>query len=256
MHRHLQRHLQRECQQHLLPQQAFHSGHLGQRRLQHQFVVDLQHDPCGQPLGGHLPCHTQHGQLDHVGCRALHDGVDRGALREREIENPRSTAAAGPVAHPVNGPPSAEHGGDLPIAAAAVEQPIHKLCGAREGAKIGGDEAGRLSLGNAQRLGQTKRALPVENSEIHRLGSAAHWRSDRRDRHAKHRRSRAGVDILPCGKRLPHRCIAGKMGENAQLDLGIIGCHKAPADLPRQEGGPDLLPLLGADRDVLQVWIA
>ena len=46
------------------------------------------------------------------------------------------------------------------------------------------------------------------------------------------------------------------MGEHPQLDLGVIGRHKPPAVDAGHERRPDLLPLGGTDRDVLEVGVA
>lgn len=46
------------------------------------------------------------------------------------------------------------------------------------------------------------------------------------------------------------------MGEDPQFDLRVVGGDKPACRGAGDEGGADLLPLLGADRDVLKIWIA
>ena len=45
------------------------------------------------------------------------------------------------------------------------------------------------------------------------------------------------------------------MGQDAQLDLGVIGREKLPSPA-RDKGFSDLASLLGADGDILQVRVA
>jgi hypothetical protein len=62
------------------------------------------------------------------------------------------------------------------------------------------------------------------------------------------------VDVLARAERLDQRLFSSHMGEHAQLDLRVIGGNQ---DMARggDEGAPDLAAQVGADRDVLQVWI-
>ena len=56
----------------------------------------------------------------------------------------------------------------------------------------------------------------------------------------------------PSAKARLQRRNVGDMGEDAQFDLAVVGRDELRA-LRRDEGAADLAPLLGADRDVLQV---
>ena len=60
------------------------------------------------------------------------------------------------------------------------------------------------------------------------------------------------MDVEPLGEGLLQGGNVGDMGEDAQLDLAVVGRDQLHA-LRRDEGAPDLAALLGADRDVLQV---
>jgi hypothetical protein len=62
------------------------------------------------------------------------------------------------------------------------------------------------------------------------------------------------VDVLALGEGLTELRLAGDVGEDAQLDLGVVRRDEPVAGLG-DEGAPDLAPKLGADGDRLQVRI-
>ena len=62
------------------------------------------------------------------------------------------------------------------------------------------------------------------------------------------------MDILPAAERVLHVLVAGDMGQDAQLDLAVIGVHQHAARLCNKVG-PQLAAQLGADGDVLQVGV-
>src|SRR5215467_4446727 len=59
--------------------------------------------------------------------------------------------------------------------------------------------------------------------------------------------------LMALAEGLLQRLDAGDLGQEPQLDLGIIGGDELVA-VGGDEGAPDLAALLGADRNVLQVW--
>ena len=72
---------------------------------------------------------------------------------------------------------------------------------------------------------------------------------------AEHSRRRGRVDVRAGGERLGQALVPGQMGQDAQLDLRVVGHqedlpvaagHEGPADLPSQ---------LPAYRDVLEVGV-
>ena len=63
------------------------------------------------------------------------------------------------------------------------------------------------------------------------------------------------MDVLPLGEGVQQPPVLGEVGHDAQLDLGVVGGDDAVAG-PGDEGLADLAPLLGANRDVLQVGVA
>ena len=60
------------------------------------------------------------------------------------------------------------------------------------------------------------------------------------------------VDIPVEGVNQPG--VGGQMGQNSQLDLRVVG-NQEQVSLIRGEGTTDRSTLLGADRDVLKVWL-
>ena len=59
-----------------------------------------------------------------------------------------------------------------------------------------------------------------------------------------------GVDVLPRPEALDHFLVSGHVGQQAQLDLGVVRVHQHPAGAG-DEHLADLRPQLRPDRDVL-----
>ena len=68
----------------------------------------------------------------------------------------------------------------------------------------------------------------------------------------EHLGRRDGVDILGSLICLDQTLIAGHVGEDAQLDLGVVGIQEQES-VPRHKDLPDLPSKLHADRNVLEV---
>ena len=62
------------------------------------------------------------------------------------------------------------------------------------------------------------------------------------------------MDVLPVQEGLLHVFVPGDVGQDAQLDLAVVGVHQHTARLC-DEVGPQLAAQLGADGDVLQVGV-
>ena len=73
--------------------------------------------------------------------------------------------------------------------------------------------------------------------------------------HAEHLARGHGVDVLALAEGIAQRRDVGHVGGEAQLDLRVVDRDQL-VPLLRHEGEADAAPLLGADRDVLQVGIA
>ena len=75
-----------------------HAGDFRLRRFQHEFVMHLQNHARGELFLLQPVRHRQHRALDEVGCRALHGGVDGGALCRLTAERMKREAP-GTMAH-------------------------------------------------------------------------------------------------------------------------------------------------------------
>jgi len=62
------------------------------------------------------------------------------------------------------------------------------------------------------------------------------------------------MHVLAAAEGGQQQLVAAQVGHDPQLDLGVIGRHETPAGRG-DERPPDLLPLLGADGNVLEVGI-
>ena len=68
----------------------------------------------------------------------------------------------------------------------------------------------------------------------------------------EHLGRRDGVDILGSLISLDQALIAGHVGENAQLDLGVVGIQEQES-VPRHKDLPNFPSKFHADRDILEV---
>ena len=101
-------------------------------------------------------------------------------------------------------------------------------------------------------LGQAEGPLAVDDPEIDGLGLAAHLRGHHLREETEDLGGGPGVDVLVLGKGVAEDRVAGEVGQDPEFDLGIVG-GEDEAPLPGDEGPADLPPLLGPDRDVLEV---
>ncbi len=97
-------------------------------------------------------------------------------------------------------------------------------------AGVGGEIALHIRLGlrhgDADVLGQRKGGDAVHNAEIHRLGAASASAASPPPRHVEHLGGGDGVDVLAGQERLLHGLVAGHMGQQPQLDLGVVRIHQ------------------------------
>ena len=71
---------------------------------------------------------------------------------------------------------------------------------------------------------------------------------------AEHLGRRPRVDVLPTLERLAQHRLAGDVGEDAELDLAVVG-REEPVPVLGDERRPDLAAEIGPDRDRLQVRV-
>ena len=94
----------------------------------------------------------------------------------------------------------------------------------------------------------------VDDAEVDGLGAAAVLGVDFAGGHAEDLRGGEGVDVVAAAVGLDQQRVGGEVGEQAQLDLRVVGGEQQVAGLG-DEGGANLAAQLGADGDVLQVGI-
>ena len=76
------------------------------------------------------------------------------------------------------------------------------------------------------------------------------------ERHAEDLAGDERVDVVVAFEGGAHGGVLRVVGEDAQLDLRVVGGEQLPAGLAGDEGRADFAAFLGADRDVLQVRVA
>ena len=213
--------------------------------LQQQLVVHLQDQPAAEVLPAQGLIHPHHGQLDDVRCRALDRGVHGGALAEL-ADGALGGGKLGQVA-----PPAHEGNGIavvLPVLCGGIHEALHPgILG-----EIPADELPGLLGGHAGVPRQAEAADAVDQAEVDCLGPGAQGGGHLRKGHVENLAGSAGMHILPGAEGLHQRRVAGEMGHQPQFDLAVIRIQQYPA-LPGQEGPADLLSLLGADGDILQI---
>ena len=72
---------------------------------------------------------------------------------------------------------------------------------------------------------------------------------------AEHPRPDEAVQVLPRPEGLDQARVPGQVRHDPHLDLAVVRGHERLEPVPDDEGLTDPPPLLGADRDVLQVGV-
>src|SRR5262249_3215880 len=131
---------------------------------------------------------------------------------------------------------------------------FHVVADAGKALEIFLDVGARLFALDAELVGEPEGGDAVDDAEVDGLGAAANFPRHALDRHAEHFRGRHGVNVETLAEGLLQRLDAGDLGQEPQLDLGIIGGDEL-VSVGRDESAPDLAAFLGADRNVLQVGL-
>ena len=153
-----------------------------------------------------------------------------------------------------NVPLAPEHGRRVPIFVCLGDDAVEVAAHLGIGLVVAIDHLLRLGHRNMQGLTQTKRLLPVDDSEVDRLGATAHLGRHLVNRHAKDVRGRMGVEVLPAQERIDKTLVSRKMREQPELDLRVVS-REEHAAFRRDEGLADAAAELGAHGNVLQVGI-
>src|SRR6266550_1704924 len=200
-----------------------------------------------EPLLGEGPVDADHGDLDEIGGGALEWRVGRRALSEgADVEV--AIAQLGNVAA------AAEDGLDVAVLPGGGDSAIEPGADAREPGEVRADELLRFLLGDAELAGEGERPLTVDRAEIDRLGARAHLGRDLVLRHAEDDRRGLAMDVAPLLERLHERRVPREGGEQAQLDLRVVGRQQDRAGR-RHERAADGLAARGPHGDVLEVRV-
>src|SRR6266545_1068585 len=217
------------------------------RHLKHKLVMDLQDHVGGETPLAQRAGDADHGDLDEVARRALERRVGRGALAEGadvEVLVLELGDVAAPAEQGLHVPPLARRGDG------AIEPGAH----AREAGEVLLDEALRVILRDGELAGQGKRSLAVDRGEVDRLRAGSHFRRDLVVRHAEDDRRGLAVNVPALLEGFDERRVAREMGQESQLNLGVVGREQHRAGRS-DEGAANGLAARGAHRDVLQVRI-
>ncbi len=122
------------------------------------------------------------------------------------------------------------------------------------GAEICLDELRGSLLIQAGALSQAVAGDTVRNGEIGHLGNSPLLFRNPILRDAEDQGCGVSVDVRPSGESRQHCRVAGDVGQDAQLDLGVVGTQE---QMPRRrhECFPYLPSQVRPGGDVLQIWV-
>ena len=132
----------------------------------------------------------------------------------------------------------------------AVEEFLH----AAIAFEIFGDEFRGFFLVNAELLGEAEGGKAVNHAEIDDFGDAAMLAGLRERRDVENFLRGARVDVFAAAESFDQHGIVGKMSEDAQFDLRVVGGKQQTARRG-DEGGANFAAELGAYRNILQIRI-
>src|SRR5262245_3125492 len=204
---------------HFLAYQRGDRLHFAGRDLENQLIVDRQQHLRLPLLFLEPPADVQHGELHQVGGRALNLHVDRFAL---DLVAAVIAAVRADRPH-LERPPPAEDRTDVARLAALLQEVLLVLQYLGVAREILGDEALRLRAANLEALGQAVRTHAVEHAEVDRLGYAPLGRSHFPLVALVNLRRHGVVDVAVLGEGALQDLVAGKLGEQAQFNLRIVG---------------------------------
>ena len=209
--------------------------------------MHLQQHARGEPGVGQGRRDPDHGALDDVGGGALDRRIDRGPLAE-------PAARRVLLADRRHVDLAAEQRGDEARLAGLLAHAVHVVPDTGIALEVGVDIGLGLGPLDAEVVRQAEGRDAVDDAEVDRLGLAPDHGVHALDRHAEDLAGGDRVDVLALVEGLLQGRDVGDVGGEAQLDLAVVDREQRHARLG-DEGLADLAPLLGADRDVLQVWV-
>ena len=115
-------------------------------------------------------------------------------------------------------------------------------------------ELGGVGLGEVGAGGEAVAGDAVDDAEVGGLGDAALGGGDGGGGDCEHLGGGGGVDVFVVEEGLDHGLVLGDVGEDAELDLGVVGGEEDVALLLGYEGFANELAALGADGDGFAGW--
>ena len=188
---------------------------------------------------------ADHRDLEDVGGRPLHGRVLRHALphlTDAEVVRRQLGDLAA----------AAEDRGRVPTGLRLDDRPLHVRVHVREGLEVAVEDLACLVRRDVEPLTEAVGLHAVREPVVDDLGEPALEVVDLRLVDAEHLRGGDRVDVGASGERVDQTGVLREMGEDAQLDLGVVGGHEAAA-LVGDERLAHLTPLGGTDGNVLEV---
>ena len=186
-----------------------------------------------------------HRNLDDVGGAALHDGVHGQTLAE----------AAGLVVRRAqlgDRPAAAEERRHVAQLLRRRDRARDELVHMREAGQIRVDVDLRLLARDAELLREPERADPVDDAEVHGLGTVSLVAGERLGRLAQDFGRRDPVDVLAAREGILERGLLGEVGQDPELHLRVVGREQGVA-LAGDKRASDLASERRPDGDVLEV---
>ena len=184
---------------------------------------------------------VEHRALDQVGGRPLDHGVD--AVRSARLR-------VRPVVFliPLIGRRRPRIVSTRPAGQRGLERPGDEGVDAGVFLEVGLDERGGLGLGDPEPGGQAERAQAVDHAEVDRLGHPPLRRVDGRLGDVEDPGGDGGVDVVVLGEGPDQRRVARVVGQDAELDLRVVGRQERPAGRARRRtpGGSGRRPRCGS----------
>ena len=189
-----------------------------------------------------------HGQLDHIGRRALDRSIDGIALSE--------SANGGIVAVDVaEVPPSSQKGFRVSRLFGFLDGAVHVLLDERILHEIIVDDGRGLFSGNVEPFGESEGADAVYDAEVDHLGFTAHVTVDFLQAYAEDLGGGGGMNVQVLSEGFEHTGILTEVRHDAQLDLGVVGGQQYMCRIAGYECFAYFSSPGCTDRDILQVGI-
>ena len=147
-----------------------------------------------------------------------------------------------------------EEGFGVPLLPGRLHRPLHIGGDAGIGGEVAVDIL--LGLGHADPdvLGEGVGGDAIDDAEVDRFGPASEGGGYLVEGNVEHLGGGHPVDIRPVIEAVDHIFVPGDVGEDSELNLGVVGVDQRPA-LPRHKELAHLRPQFGPDGDVLDVGL-